>query len=70
MGTAVEYIQFVMNNWQMIGGILLAIVGVLEMVVRLTPTLEDDGWVERLGAGIRKLLDFARIPNVKKLPKA
>ena len=43
-----------------------AVVGAAEAVVRLTPTKADDGAVERIGKVVRQILDFLKIPNVKK----
>jgi len=45
---------------------LSMLVAALEMVVRLTPTKADDGFVERLGSWNRKIMDFLKIPNIKK----
>lgn len=39
-----------------------------EAVVRLTPTKTDDGAVERLGAAVKRILDFLRVPNLTKTP--
>lgn len=60
---------------------LVAVGGFAELVVRLTPTKSDDGFMERLGAFLKKAgekvswaLDKLKIPNnvkgeVEKLPK-
>lgn len=59
-------ITFLIENKAEIGLLVLTILSVAEMVVRLTPTTKDDGAVERIGAVIRKILDFLKVPNVKK----
>ena len=61
-----ELFNFLLSNYQSIFSILLALVGVAEIVVRLTPSKEDDGAVERVGKLIRQFMDLLRIPNVKK----
>lgn len=45
---------------------LLSLVAFLEVVVRFTKTEKDDGFVERLGQKIRKLMDALKVPNNKK----
>lgn len=62
----VETGRWIVGHYMELGAIALAILGLGEMIVRLTPTEKDDGLVERFGFYIRKALDFLRIPNVKK----
>lgn len=45
---------------------LLSLVAFLEVAVRFTKTEKDDGFVERLGQKIRKLMDVLKVPNNKK----
>ena len=45
---------------------LSALIGSLELITRLTPTKTDDAFMERVGSIVRKILDFLKIPNVKK----
>lgn len=45
--------------------IVLALIVVAELVVRITPTKEDDGFIERIGGVIRKFLDMLGLPNKK-----
>ena len=59
-------IQFVQENYVEISKLLIAIGAVAEIIVRLTPTKTDDGALERIGGIIKKILDFAKIPNIKK----
>lgn len=58
--------QFMTANWDKISGALLAFIALAEAITRLTPTEKDDGFVERMGAIIRKILDFLKVPNAKK----
>lgn len=46
--------------------LLLALLFVGELISRMTKTEKDDGVVERIGAVIRKALDFLGLPNRKK----
>lgn len=66
MESVKSLIEFLIENKEEIALLLLTLISVAEMVVRLTPTVKDDGAVERVGAIIRKVLDFFKIPNVKK----
>lgn len=59
-------IEFFIANGEIISAFILAILTVLELGVRLTPTKTDDGAVERIGKVIRKILDFLKVPNIKK----
>ena len=59
-------IEFFVSNKENIAIALLSIVGVAEVIVRLTPTEKDDGAVQRVGEVIKKILDFLKLPNVKK----
>jgi len=46
--------------------LLLAVAAFLsfaEIAVRLTPTKKDDGFVQRVGAVVKKVMDFLGIPN-------
>lgn len=59
-------IEFFIANGEIISAFILAILTVLELGVRLTPTKTDDGAVERIGKVIKKILDFLKVPNIKK----
>lgn len=61
-----EVINFLKNNYENIFLVLSGLIGVAEVVVRITPTQKDDGAVERIGGFLRKAMDFFKIPNVKK----
>jgi hypothetical protein len=61
-------VAWIMENYQELGALLLALVGVAEVVVRLTPTKKDDGAMERIGHVIRKAMDLMKVPNVRKKP--
>ena len=50
---------------EILQGLLYLVIG-LELFARLTPTKKDDGFLERVGALIRKLLDILHIPNIKR----
>lgn len=59
-------ITFLLENLDKISALILTLLTVAELVVRLTPTKNDDGAVERAGKFIKKALDFLKVPNLKK----
>lgn len=61
-----DLIFFLQANWETLAALVLGLLGVAELVVRLTPTKTDDGAVERVGKRIRQLFDMLKVPNVKK----
>lgn len=44
----------------------MGMLAVAELIVRMTPTKKDDGFVQRIGNVIKKALDIVKIPNVIK----
>jgi hypothetical protein len=59
-----ELKDWFMANWQdMVYGVLLLVL-VGEVIVRLTPTKSDDGFIFRVGKYMDQLLKW--FPNVKK----
>lgn len=44
-------------------GLMFATGGVLEIIVRLTPTKSDDGFATRLAKIVDKIMSAARVPN-------
>lgn len=61
-----EVLKWLMENKEEIGLFLLSLIATAELFVRLTPTKTDDGAVERIGALIKRILDWLKIPNVAK----
>lgn len=61
--------DWIVKNYQEMGAVLLLFIAFAEAAVRLTPTKKDDGFVQRVGAVIKSLLDLLRIPNLLKKPK-
>jgi len=61
-----ELFKWVTSNYQDVLLALAAVVAAAEVVVRITPTKKDDGAVERVGKVVKKLLDFFKVPNLKK----
>ena len=59
-------IEFVKANLAGLGAVVLSALALAEAVVRLTPTQTDDGFVQRVGAVITKVLDWLKVPNLKK----
>jgi len=52
-----------MENYVSMLGVVATLIGVAEVIVRMTPTESDDGAVMRIGGIVKKLLDFLKIPN-------
>ena len=61
-----EVVTWLKDNYQNLFLVLGGLVGVAEVVVRLTPTEKDDSAVERIGGILRKVMDFLKVPNNKK----
>jgi len=61
-----EVVKWFGENYQALFLVVAGLVGVAEIIVRLTPTQKDDGAVERIGYYLRKIMDFLKIPNSKK----
>lgn len=60
-----QIVQWILANYPDVMLAMVGIVGAAEIIVRLTPTKKDDGFVERIGSVIRKVMDFLKIPNPK-----
>jgi hypothetical protein len=66
MEALTEIVAYVKTHWYMIlmtGSVFLLFA---EMVTSLTPTKSDDLFVERVAKGYRKVLEFFKVPNIKK----
>jgi hypothetical protein len=61
--------QYLLDNKEMLIGAILGLLFFAECVVLLTPTKTDDGFVERIGGIIRKVLTTLGIPNRIKIEK-
>jgi len=51
------------ENGPVILGGLMGLVAFAEVIVTFTPTKTDDLFVERIGAGIRRIMEFFKVPN-------
>lgn len=58
-----DFITWITENYGYVLGSLATLVLVAEFVVRFTPTKEDDGFVERFGAFVSKVMDLLKVPN-------
>lgn len=61
-----QYVLWIQEHYVNVLMLLSAVVAVGEAITRLTPTKEDDGFVSRIGGVIDKVLDFAKVPNIRK----
>lgn len=57
---------WIKDHYGEIFALIFSMLGVAEVIVRLTPTKKDDGAVQRIGEVIKNIMDFLKIPNVKK----
>jgi hypothetical protein len=60
LGLAWMYIK---SNPELAVGLLL---GIAELITRLTPTKADDGFIKRIGALVDMGFDLVKMPNRKK----
>lgn len=51
------------DHWLEVAALSSALLAVAEMITRLTPTKKDDGFVQRIGAALKKVFDILGIPN-------
>lgn len=58
--------DFLVANQIELVGVVMGMLAVAELIVRMTPTKKDDGFVQRIGNVIKKALDIVKIPNVIK----
>lgn len=61
-----EIIAYIYGNWY---GILIAgsmLLATAEFIVRLTPTKNDDGFVQRIANVYNKIFEILNVPNIKK----
>ena len=60
---------WITENWGEVSVLIGTIIGVAEVVVRMFPTIDEGGAVERVGGMIKKFLDMMKFPNILKGPK-
>lgn len=58
--------QWLVQNYVELFTIVGLVLGAAEAITRFTPTTKDDAFLERIGSVLRKIMDFLKIPNVKK----
>jgi len=66
MQVILEFWAYMSANWY---GILIAggaILTAAELVVRLTPTANDDAFVQRIANVYNKLFELLKVPNIKR----
>ena len=59
-------VNFVMKNYVEIIMAIGSIISIGQVIVRLTPTESDDGFVTKLGKAFDGICDFLKIPNNRK----
>lgn len=63
METIKTIADWIAANYQNVFYFLLALVGVLEMLFRIIKTEKPLSFLERVGAVLRQIMDFLKIPN-------
>ena len=61
-----EIVQWLAEQYEDVFYILAGLLGVAQIVVRLFPTIDKDGFVTRLGKWLDTAMDSLKIPNPKK----
>jgi len=69
MEQVMAFVEWIKLNYVNVIIAISALTSFLEIVVRLTPTKTDDGFVSRLGKWIDIIMDFLKIPKIVKAPK-
>lgn len=64
-----DMIKWVMENYVEMLIALGSLTAALEIIVRLTPTKTDDGFLQRFGGMLKQLMDALKIPNNLKNPE-
>jgi hypothetical protein len=59
-------LQWIQENYVNALQALTALVVAGELITRMTPTKDDDGFVSRIGDKLDWLLDFLKVPNLRK----
>lgn len=55
-----------MQNKEELAEALLALLALMAIIVRLTPTEKDDGVFAIIDKWVNKVFDFLKLPNTKK----
>ncbi len=53
-------INHLIENWPVT---VLILLGIAELATRLTPTKNDDAFIERVGKVVKRVFDYLGIPN-------
>lgn len=63
-----EVIEYVINNWDQVIELILAIIGVASIIAKITPTPEDDKIVDKI-LSVINVVALTKKSNVKATPK-
>lgn len=59
-------IQFIMEHKEDLAEGILALLGLMAIIVRITPTEKDDGLFSKIDKIVNNIFDFLKLPNNKK----
>jgi len=65
MDALMNYLYWMKDNYAELLSSLAVLVMGLEMLVRLTPTKKDDGFMKRVSDKLAWLMGILKVPNVK-----
>lgn len=66
MGMILQIYSFIMAHYMEVLAAMGSLLTAAQLIVRLTPTKADDGFVQRLSNYYDKIFDFLKIPNVRR----
>lgn len=61
-----EIYAWLVANYENLAIFLSMLLGALEVLFRIVPTKSGESFIQRAGAILKKLMDLAKIPNVKR----
>ena len=61
-----EAVNWLKDNYVEVLLTVSSLIAFAELVTRFTPTEKDDSFVQRAGEYLKKIMDFVKVPNIKK----
>lgn len=63
-----EVIEYVINNWNQVIELILAIIGVASIIAKITPTPEDDKIIDKI-LGVINVIALTKKGKITALPE-
>jgi hypothetical protein len=63
MDKIMPIVNWIRDNYINVFYFLAAVVSTGELLVRIIPTMDKKGLLERIGAFLQRIMDFLKIPN-------